>query len=344
MTREEVANTLFSHQSDLVRALHERLCLGTTDCDLRSGLMAVVEDACVAFALGSSGLLDRALAWWKVRVHALGGTRAAAEQLPSRFAEVLSECLPDHEWREVASFFDHALSVMRHAPHCAATGAALHPSLAAGEPGSQLVTAILRGDRITAGKFVVTESMAPADVLTQGFEPALREIGARWQNGKLDPSVEHVASRVAHEFITRLARRVPAPGPDAPLVAMLRAPGDEHSLGQECLRVHLAAAGLRSRFVAADCDRQAAVEVLEAADAAAIAISCMRPAQLLQVRELIHWIRASESLGATPVLVGGGLFAEVPQLASQLGADGTAVDGEQAAQQLVHLLGVAPAS
>ena len=251
--------------------------------------------------------------------------------------------MPDEEWSEAASFFEHAACVVRHAPEVAATGADLHPSLADGEPGSVLVEAMLRGDRITAGKFVADESMGPVAVLSQGFEPALREIGARWQNGKLDPSVEHIASRIAHEFITRLTRRVPMPAPDAPLVAMLRAPGDEHSLGQECLRLHLAAAGMRSRIVASGFDRQAVLDVLEGAGASAIAISCTRPAQLLKVREQIEWIRTSPALRQILVMVGGGPFADVPQLATQLGADATATDGEQAAEHLAYLLSVAEA-
>lgn len=340
MTREQVAARLDACKSDIVRLLQDRLPWETSDSEVAAGLKSVVEDACVAFALGSSGLLDRAFAWWKVRVRALGGQRASADQLPARLAEVLADLLPEDTWPEVASFFEHAESVVRHAPESAATGADLHPSLAAGEPASVLVEAMLRGDRITAGRFVADESIEPASVLSRGFEPALREIGARWQNGKLDPSVEHIASRVAHEFILRLARRVPMPAPDAPMVALMRAPGDEHSLGQECLRLHLAAAGLRSRIVASDPDRQALLDVLEATGAAAIAISCTRPAQLLTVRERIQWIRTSPRLRDVPVMLGGGLFTDVPQLATQLGADATATDGEQAAEHLAYVLSV----
>ena len=338
MPREDLAAELSARKRELVAGLADRGVWGAPAADIHAGLEVVLDDFAVAVALGSAGLLDRAFGWWKVRVRSLGGDPGAVEQMPGWVASQLAELAPGCLQPDVLSLLEHAGGFVRHAPDLAKTGAALHPSLADGGLGHEVVQAMLGGDRISAGRIVADENLSPAAILAEGFEPALREIGARWQNGKMDPSVEHVASRVAHEFIARLGRRVPAPPPDAPLVAMLRVTGDEHSLGQDCLRVHFAALGLRARSVPAHGEKEPLVEQLAGVGASAFAISCMLPAQLLAVREVVQWMRRAPELGAAPVLVGGGMFRDVPQLASQIGADATAVDGQSAAEELAYQL------
>ena len=338
MQREELASALSYHKRDLVTALTESGEWRASIAEVRAALEVVVDDLVVAGALGSAGLLDRALGWWKVRIRSLGGAGDSAEQLPGAIASQLAELAPECLQPEVLSLLEHAGCFLRHAPNVAATGAALHPSLKDGGLAHEIVQALLGGDRITIGRIVADERRRPAEILGDGFEPALREIGARWQNGNMDPSIEHLASRIAHEFIGRLGRRVSPPPVDAPLVAMVRVSGNEHSLGQDCLRVHFAAAGLRARTVFVDSAEAPLLETLAGFGAGAVAISCMLPAQLLRVRELVGWIRRTPELGALPVLVGGGMFADIPQLATQVGADATAVDGPSAAAELSYLL------
>lgn len=338
MPREDLAAELSARKLELVAGLAARGVWGAPASDVRGGLEVVLDDFAVAVALGSAGLLDRAFGWWKVRVRSLGGDTGAVDQLPGWIASQLAELAPGCLQPDVLSLLEHAGGFVGHAPDLAQTGAALHPSLADGGLAHEIVQAMLGGDRITVGRIVADENLSPAAILAEGFEPALREIGARWQNGKMDPSVEHVASRVAHEFIARLGRRVPAPPPDAPLVAMLRVHGDEHSLGQDCLRVHFAAVGLRARSLSAQGAQEAVVEQLAGVGASAFAISCMLPAQLLAVCEVVQWVRRAPQLSAVPVLVGGGMFRDVPQLASQIGADATAIDGQSAAEELAYQL------
>jgi methanogenic corrinoid protein MtbC1 len=342
MERASLAAELSSRRFELVAELESGGGWGGPADDVRGGLEVVVDDFAAAVALGSAGLLDRSFSWWKIRVRSLGGDPDVVEQLPRRFAAAMLERAPGCLQPDALTLLEHAAAYVRHAPDVARTGAALHPELVDGGLAHELVQALLGGDRITVGRLVDDERRSPSQLLAAGFEPALREIGARWQNGKMAPSVEHVASRLAHEFIGRAGRRVPAPPPDAPLVAMLRVEGDDHSLGQDCLRVHFAAAGLRARPFSAEPGRDVLLDQLVCSGAAAMAVSCMLPAQLLRVRDVIRWLRSAPALATLPVLVGGGMFADVPQLATQLGADGTAVDGSSAAEELAHaLLGTA---
>ena len=332
------AAQLSARKPELVAGLLAAGGWGGPPAEVRAGLEVVVDDLAVAAALGSAGLLDRSFGWWKIRVRSLGGDPALVEQLPGRLAGLLAELAPGCLQEDVLSLLEHAGAYVRYAPDLAETGAALHPALADGGLAHELVQALLGGDRITAGRIVADERRSPTELLSEGFEPALREIGARWQNGKMDPSVEHVASRVAHEFIGRLGRRVPPPAADAPLAALLRVHGDEHSLGQDCLRIHFATAGLRARTFSGHLGAAAVVGPLVAAGVAAIAASCMLPAQLMQLREVLHELRKTPALAAAPVLVGGGMFADIPQLATQIGADATAVDGRAAAEELSYRL------
>jgi methanogenic corrinoid protein MtbC1 len=340
MEREEVAGALRGARSRIVAELLEIDGFGGPRDQVRAGLEAVVDDLATAVQFSSSGLTDRALSWWKVRVRALGGDPRQAVLLPGYLVPLAARFVPEQALPTLEALLAYADQVVAHAPERAPVGADLHPSLVPGGLGRELADAMCGGDRTAAAAIPARHGAEPSACLRDGLEPALREYGARWQNGELDPAVEHVASRIASELVAHAARQVPEPPGDAPLVALVRAAGDEHSLGQACLRVHLAAHGLRSRVLPGDGRQQDVLAMVAAVGASAVAISCTLTRQLEAARDLVAAIRRSE-LAAMPVLLGGGMFVDVPQLASQLGADATAVDGEQAAAELARLLGVA---
>jgi len=344
MRRQQAAEQLRRVRGQILAELLTIDGWGGPEAEVRAGLDVVLDDLCTALAFGSSGLTDRALCWWKVRVRTLGGDVRQAVLLPSYLLPLAASKLPAEAVPGLEALLANADAVVSQAPDRAPVGADLDPGLAPGGIGRGLVDAMLDGDRLGAGVWLGHHGGSPLEALREGVEPALRELGARWQNGEVDPHVEHVASRIATQLVAHVARQVVEPGPDAPLVALLRAEGDEHSLGQACLRVHLTATGLRSRIVAAEAEPAAVLAMIEAVGASAVAISCTLTRQLAHARELVQGIRSCPSLAALPVLVGGGVFSDVPQLVSQLGADGTACSGAQAAEELARLLGLASAA
>lgn len=342
MRRTEAANRLRTGALEIADQLAAATHWGSPSAEVRSGLQVVLDDIATGIEFSCSGLVDRGLAWWKVRVRALGGDPTRAERLPELLATIASQWLPDDQLPELRAVLANAGVFVRHAPCEAQLGAELHPSLAPGELAAQLVDALLAGDRIAVTRLLTQEGLTPQRALSEGLEPAMTEFGARWHAGMMPPNVEHVASRIAHEQVTRFTAAIPSAPTDAPTVALVRAAGDEHALGQACLQVHLAAAGLRPRVLPATSDVSQLVEMVRALRAGALAVSCTIAAQLAWTRELIATIRRAPNLAAVPVLVGGRMFADVPQMATLIGADGSAASGAEAADVLANLVAAAP--
>lgn len=339
MKREQVAEQLRRARSQIVAQLLEIDGWGAPREQVQAGLEVVVDDLCTAVVFSSSGLTDRALSWWKVRVKGLGGDPRHAVLLPNYLLPLAAHFLPEGALPTLEALLAYADQVVGRAPERAAVGVALHPALGPGGLARELADAMCGGNSIETGTVLARHGVSPIAAMSDGLEPALRELGACWQNGELEPNVEHVASRIANELVAHVAREISEPPADAPLVALLRAAGDEHSLGQTCLRVHLSARGMRSRVLPGEGQVEDVLAMIEALGASAVAITCTLTRQLESARDLVAAIRRSK-LAALPVLLGGGMFADVPQLATQLGADATAVDGAQAAIELARLLGV----
>lgn len=80
--------------------------------------------------------------------------------------------------------------------------------------------------------------------------PAMREVGTRWQDGRIGVEEEHFASNLVLERLHAVASEWrPVDGPSAVLAC---APGERHSIGLACLGVGLRARGWTVRDLGAD--------------------------------------------------------------------------------------------
>lgn len=68
--------------------------------------------------------------------------------------------------------------------------------------------------------------------------PALRSIGVRWSQGRLDVDAERLTSETIRGWLDTLALAAPQPDQTPPVV-LACAPGERHSIGLESLRVLL---------------------------------------------------------------------------------------------------------
>ena len=304
------ADLLRARIPDLARHLATALPLGNPPAEVAGDLRFLLEIVATGLELGSCGLVDRTLAWQKVRTRALGGDVAALTRLPGLVAAQL-------------------------APAEAPTGR--DPLLQPGTAGHAFLAAAMVGDRLGA-QAAARRGGDLAQSLRTVVEPAQREIGRLWQNGRLSPADEHVVTQVVHHVVESLAAETPPPPADAPLVALVRAPGDEHALGQLCAAAHVRGAGYATRILAAPARSDDLVARLAPLAPAAVAITCTTALQARSVRPMIDAIRTAPALARGFVLLGGHLVLDVPQLPTQLGADGGACDGPQLATLLRGLL------
>lgn len=330
------ADVLRKRTPELARHLALRLPLGSPQTEVVGDLRFLLEVFATGLELGSCGLVDRTLAWQKVRTRALGGDVEALSELPALVAEHLASELDAEQRDAFDRLFDNASTFVRFARTTNPVGH--DPFLRPGTPGYDFLAAATAGDRLRAQAAARRAGPLP-EALRTVIEPTQREVGRMWQNGLLPPAEEHVISQVVYHVVESLATEQPQPPADAPLVAMVRAPGDEHSLGQLCAAAHVRGAGFRTRTVASPGGATDLVANLAAMTPSAIAITCTTALQTRVVGALIAAIRREPTLARSFVLLGGNLILDVPQLPTQLGADGGACDGATLATQLrSHLL------
>lgn len=328
---QAAADILRRRAPDLAGHLATQLPLGRPTAVVACDLRFLLDVFATGLELGSCGLVDRTLAWQKVRTRALGGDPEALTGLPALVAERLAAELDAGQRSVLHRLLDNAATYVHFASDTNPVG--VDPLLQPGTLGHAFLQATMAGDRLLAQAAARRAGSLP-EALRQVIEPAQRELGRMWQNGLIPPPVEHVTTQVVHHVVESLAAAQPLPPPDAPIVAMVRAPGDEHSLGQLCAAAHLRGAGLRTQFLTTARGEAEVVAGLSARAPAAIALTCTTGIEARRLASLIAAIRRERSLAHAIVLLGGNLMVDCPQLPTHLGADGGACDGATLASQL----------
>ncbi|MFN7589395.1 MAG: B12-binding domain-containing protein [Planctomycetota bacterium] len=325
------ADILRQKAPDLARDLAQHLPLGRPAVVVVGDLRFLLDVFATALELGSCGLVDRTLAWQKVRTRALGGEPEALTGLPAFVAARLAPALDAGQHSLLTRLMDNAATYVHFASDTNPVG--VDPLLQPGTLGREFLDATMAGDRLLAQATLRSAGSLPHALRTV-VEPAQREFGRMWQNGLMPPPVEHVTTQVVHHVVESLAAEQTPPPSDAPLVAMVRAPGDEHSLGQLCAACHLRGAGLRTQSLSAANGEAALVASLAALAPAAIALTCTTGIEARRLAALVAAIRRERQLAHALVLLGGHLMVDCPQLPTHLGADGGACDGATLASQL----------
>jgi len=98
--------------------------------------------------------------------------------------------------------------------------------------------------------------------------------------------------------------------------------------------------GWDSYYIGANTPKASIVKLLCDQRPHVLAVSATMTYHLPRVIELVTAVRRVPECASIPILVGGRVFNTFPDLAQLIGADGTAVDGEQAVQCAEQLVGV----
>ena len=166
-----------------------------------------------------------------------------------------------------------------------------------------LLDAMVRGDARTIRQ-LVTPKMSSiskrAAFLDRVVGDALREIGYRWERGKLTVDQEHRASYIVAEAVDELRPPVSDSGP----LALLACPPEElHELPLRLVRLILEWSGWQTEFVGAAVPWQAVRSAVERSNADLLALSSRNSALFQDVvfDELVAWCTAR----GTQVVVGG---------------------------------------
>jgi len=190
------------------------------------------------------------------------------------------------------------------------------------------------------------------------LQPALREVGRRWQLGQVRTSQEHYCTAETAAIIARMAFDTPWSAPDStrtsgddPAFSLrdLSAPrtflaacvaGEYHDIGLRMTADLLERAGWEVHFLGADTPADAIAAEAAACGASVIGLSATIATHLNSMALAIRTLRRQLACVHMPILVGGRPFLLAPGLADRLGASAFARDAQDAVEMAQTLAGV----
>jgi methanogenic corrinoid protein MtbC1 len=200
------------------------------------------------------------------------------------------------------------------------------------------LAAVLGGDRRAA--FAAVEEALGAGVPLRAvyldvFQPALREVGRRWEENEITVADEHLATAITEAAMARLYERLfaTAAGGGRLLLAAC-ADAERHAVGLRMLCDVLEMEGWDTVFLGSSVPIPDLVAMVRKRKPDVVALSASLSPHLPRVRAAVEALRAALGDAAPLIAVGGRAFHDDPGLGSRIGADLTATDAVEAARQL----------
>lgn len=245
-----------------------------------------------------TGLSPHVLRAWERRygavkpVRSAGGTRRYRESDVQRLQLLRAAVSAGHSIGEVATASEAELT-RRLELRPQAPAPALDPILAAIERLDLADSERLLGVQLAA--------LGPGEFVRSVAAPLLREVGDRWESGKLCIAAEHLASSTLRSLLGT-ALRPRASALQASPILFTTLPGDQHDLGSVMAAVTASEAGSFPVFVGGNLPVNEIVEAAESVGACAIALGASHvdetsDAQLAALRESVP--------AEIPIWVGG---------------------------------------
>ena len=206
------------------------------------------------------------------------------------------------------------------------------------EAFDEYLAAVLAGDRRTAFGVIDRALVAGLDLRSlylSVFQPALREVGRRWERNLITVADEHLATAITQASMARLYDRLFSDNlADGRLLLAACADTERHEVGLRMLCDILEMEGWDTVFLGATVPVEDLVRMVRDRRPDVVALSASIAPHLPRVEAAIRALREGMN-GNTPLIaVGGRPFVDDPALAERMGADLTARDAAEAAWRL----------
>lgn len=260
---------------------------------------------------------------WTARVLAARGieSRFLAENLAQVQAALAARVGVDRGG-VLARYFQAALDAL-----------ALEPELPT-EPVLSLTTqvffqAIVTGQRHAAvqiAREALRSGLSLRELYIDVIQPALYEVGARWESNRLTVAQEHIATAITQYVMAQVyeapdVRTSAAKG----RIVLTGVEGELHSVGAVMVGDLLETSGFHVRFLGTSLPTGTILGVIRDVTPSHVGISATMLFNITAVRQLIHAVR-TEFADRIAIVVGGAAFRTNPDLWRQVSADGYAAD------------------
>lgn len=210
---------------------------------------------------------------------------------------------------------------------------------------TELVRLLLAHDVGVASAYVETVRHRGASlevICLKLLAPAARELGLLWEQDECDFMQVTVGLCRLHQLLRELSSESqvePIEPKEDRRILLAPMPGEQHTFGITLVAQFLRRAGwdVWPEFPACNAD---VLDVLRQNYFAVVGLSVGHETRVEDVAAMIRSIRQSARNRAVGILVGGPLLVARPEIASLVGADATAIDGQQAVLRAEQLRGL----
>ena len=203
-----------------------------------------------------------------------------------------------------------------------------------------LQDAIINGSKpqaVNLTKELLAEKVSPQEILNEGLIAGMSEVGDRFKCGDYFVPEMLIAARAMQSSMDLLRPELVDAGVE-PIgtIVLGTVRGDLHDIGKNLTGMLLEGAGFRVVDVGVDASAEKFVNAVKENNAQLVGMSALLTTTMTYTREVIKALEAADLRKKVKVIVGGAPITE--DWATQIGADGFAVDAATGADRCKELL------
>lgn len=195
-------------------------------------------------------------------------------------------------------------------PHSALAGAYLH--------------ALLNNDRQGAHRIIDSarsEGLSIRDLYLNVFQPVQYEVGQLWLHNRISVAEEHYCTAATQAIMTELYPEIiTSPRIGRSLVAACVGP-ELHELGVRMVADFFEMEGWDAYYLGASVAADRLIAAIREYHPTLVALSATMSYHIQAMKELIETIRLELAHQTPPIMVGGAVFNDNPDLRQRVGAD-----------------------
>ena len=210
-------------------------------------------------------------------------------------------------------------------------------------PEAPLFEAALLAGNQRAALFVVSQCLdagrSLVEVELHVIEPALYDIGEKWQANQVTVAQEHMATAIVQSVMTVALLRSPPPSPIDTRVLLACVEGNNHMVGLRMVADAFQLSGWEVQYLGANVPTRALVQQVMEWKPDLVGLSVSFPQQLRVVKAVIAGLIEHLGHARPAVIVGGLAINRFNQLVDALGADASSADSQAAVDAARRIVG-----
>lgn len=164
----------------------------------------------------------------------------------------------------------------------------------------------------------------------QIIQPTLYDIGMLWEKGKISVAEEHLVSAISARVMSSIALKLSSNLEKRGKIVVTSSPNELHEIGGWMISDILEQDGWDIRSLGANTPADDLLLFLSEVQPEILMISVTMPFNILNAKKVIDRVKSDDNLRSIKIMIGGRPFNDTKDLWKSTGADGFAVNAEEA--------------